>query len=148
MKQFQSDKTSGYIGTIVASILTFGVFFAIGALEFSFKMILFAVLLVYTLHRLSMDDALYVITIEGSTMSVNKKRFLLPPKEYSLKFDEINEIVITWSVYGSDAVWFRLYTDNHKYLFKICNKRDIIEELVDVFKEKKIKIVDKNKPFS
>lgn len=148
MKQFKSNKASEYFGTIIVSILTFGVFFMIGAVEFSFKMILFSLVIIITFHRISIDETLYVITIEGSTLSVYKKRFLLPPKEYSLKFDEINEIVISWGVKGSSAIWFRLYTRNDKYLFKICNELDVINELVDIFKKNNIKIVDKYNLFS
>lgn len=148
MKQFQSNKASEYIGTIIVSILTFGVFFVIGAVEFSFKMILYALVIIIAFHRISIDETLYVISIEGSTLSVYKKRFLLPPKEYSLKFDEINEIVISWGVKGSSTVWFRLYTRYDKYLFKICNELDVIKELVNIFREKNIKIVDKQNLFS
>jgi len=147
MKEFKSDKTPKYIGTIITSILVFGFFFATGKLNWS-KDLLISLAVAYTIHRVSLDEALYVITIEGSTLKVNKKRFLLPPKEYSLKFDEITEIVIRMGGKGSSAIWFRLYTRYDKYLFKLCNDLDVINELVDVFKEKKIKIVDKNKLFS
>lgn len=147
MKQFQSNKVYKYIGSLIVSIIAFGLFFSIGKLELSYTL-LYSIAVAYAVHRASLDETLYVITIEDSTLSVYKRRFLLPPKEYSLKFDEINEIVIVMGGKGSSAIWFRLYTRYDKYIFKICNELDVIKELVNIFREKNIKIVDKQNLFS
>lgn len=143
-KTYKSKVKIEYFSSIAIFIIL--VLFMYFLDELSIKSFFIFLAIAIVISRISIDETLYLIKVDDKGINVIKNRFPASEYKFDVMFKDITKIDVKHGGSGSYAKIFKLFcTSGVVKHFKLVNYPEIIDELVEIFKERDIIINDKRR---